>query len=283
MKFGVSTFVTDEGIPPAVLGPALEERGFASLYVAEHSHVPVEQGPPLSSPPDPRRARHYYRTLDPLVTLTAAGVTTERLEVGTGIALINQRDPIHLAKETASLDVVTGGRAVLGVGAGWNRQEMLNHGTDPKTRVARMRESVLAIRAIWENDEAEFHGEFVDFEPSWQWPKPVQQPRIRTLLGGAPGPKLFAHIAEYCDGWIPIGGKGLAAALDELRGLVADQGRDPSTLHIVPFGTLPDEGKLEYYERIGVTEVVLRVPSAPRDEVLPVLDDFTRFLAFSPG
>lgn len=182
MRFGVSTFVTDEGIAPSALGPALEERGFASLYLAEHTHVPVART--TAYPGGGDLPRQYYRTLDPFVALTAAGVVTERLELGTGIALVNQRDPILLAKETASLDLVTGGRAVLGVGAGWNREEMLHHGVDPKTRMARMREYVLAVKEIWDNDEAEFHGEFVDFDPIFSWPKPVQPAaRPRRRLG----------------------------------------------------------------------------------------------------
>jgi probable F420-dependent oxidoreductase len=273
MKFGVSTFVTDDGIPPAVLGPALEERGFASLYVAEHSHVPAEQGPPSSSSPDPRRARHYYRTLDPFVTLTAAGITTERLEVATGIALINQRDPIHLAKETASLDVVTGGRAVLGIGAGWNRQEMLNHGTDPKTRVARMRESVLAIRAIWENDEAEFHGDFVGFDPIYSWPKPVRRPPI--LLGGW-GPTTLDRVIEYGDGWLPDVGRGddgLAEAVADLRA------RAGWHVPVVAYAAPAGADTVERLTLAGVDEILFYLPTEPAAPTLERLDDFARLIA----
>jgi probable F420-dependent oxidoreductase len=282
MRIGVTIHATDRSISVPDLARATEERGFHSLYVPEHTHIPTSRRTPAPTG-TPELAEEYKRSPDPYIALAAASMVTERIELGTGIGLPLQHDPITMAKELATLDLLSGGRFVFGIGYGWNHEEMENHGIDVRRRRARCREHMLAMQTLWANDVAEFHGEFVDFEPSWQWPKPVQQPRIRTLLGGAPGPKLFAHIAEYCDGWIPIGGKGLAASLDELRSLVADQGRDPSALHIVPFGTLPDEGKLEHYERIGVTEVVLRVPSAPRDEVLPVLDEFTRFLAFSPG
>jgi probable F420-dependent oxidoreductase len=271
MKFGVSTFVTDEGIPPAVLGPALEERGFASLYVAEHTHVPVEMGPPSSS--DQGLARHYYRTLDPFVTLTAAGVTTERLEVGTGIALINQRDPILLAKETASLDVVTGGRAVLGVGAGWSRQEMLNHGTDPTTRVARMREYVLAIRAIWENDQAEFHGEFVDFDPIYSWPKPARRPPI--LIGGW-GPTTLDRVIEYGDGWLPDVGReddGLAEAVADLRA------RAGWHVPVVAYAAAARADKVEQLTLAGVDEILFYLPTEPAAPTLERLDTYARLIA----
>jgi probable F420-dependent oxidoreductase len=270
MKFGVSTFVTDEGIPPAVLGPALEERGFASLYVAEHSHVPVDVGPPSSS--GQGLARHYYRTLDPFVTLTAAGITTERLEVGTGIALINQRDPIHLAKETASLDLVTGGRAVLGVGAGWNRQEMLNHGTDPKTRVARMREYVLAVRAIWENDQAEFHGEFVDFDPIYSWPKPVRRPPI--LIGGW-GPTTLDRVIEYGDGWLPDvggGGEGLAEAVSDLRA------RAGWHVPVIAYAAPAGADTVERLTLAGVDEILFYLPTEPAEPTLKRLDDYARLV-----
>jgi alkanesulfonate monooxygenase SsuD/methylene tetrahydromethanopterin reductase-like flavin-dependent oxidoreductase (luciferase family) len=167
---------------------------------------------------------------------------------------------------------------VLGIGYGWNREEMASHGVEYGRRRARVRETMLAMEELWSKDVAEFHGEFVDFEPCWQWPKPVQQPRPRVLVGGGPGPKLFAHIAEYADGWLPIGGAGLRAALPDLRRAFEERGRDPSTLHVVPMGVLPEPGKLDYYAEAGVTECVLRLPSAPRDVVLPKLDAFARLL-----
>jgi alkanesulfonate monooxygenase SsuD/methylene tetrahydromethanopterin reductase-like flavin-dependent oxidoreductase (luciferase family) len=167
---------------------------------------------------------------------------------------------------------------VLGIGFGWNVEEMENHGIDVKRRRALVREKMLAMQELWSKEVAEFHGEFVDFEPSWMWPKPVQQPRPRVLIGGAPGPKLFAHIAEYADGWLPIGGAGMKAALGDLRAAWEDAGRDFHSAHIVPMGVFPDEAKLDYYRELGVTETVLRLPSAPRDRVMPVLDDYAKFL-----
>jgi probable F420-dependent oxidoreductase len=277
MRIGVTIHATDQSMAVPDLARAAEERGFHSLYVPEHTHIPTSRRTPAPTG-TPELAEEYKRSPDPYIVLAAAASVTERIELGTGIGLPLQHDPITMAKELATLDLVSGGRFVFGIGFGWNHEEMENHGVDVKRRRARCREHMLAMQALWRDDVAEFHGEFVDFEPSWQWPKPVQRPRIRTLIGGAPGPKMFAHIAEYADGWIPIGGAGLSAALGELREAVAAQGRDPDELHIVPFGTLPDEGKLAHYASIGVTEVVLRLPSAGRDEVLPVLDDFTRFL-----
>jgi probable F420-dependent oxidoreductase len=210
--------------------------------------------------------------------LAAAAAVTERILVGTGIALVAQRDPIALAKEVATLDHLSGGRMVLGIGYGWNIDEMEDHGVQYKRRRAIVREHMLLMNQLWSQDVAEFDGEFVQLAPSWAWPKPVQQPRVRTLLGGAPGPKLFAHIAEYGDGWIPIGGAGVGKALPDLRAAVEAAGRDPSALHIVPFGTLPNPAKLEHYREIGVTEVVLNLPSAGRDDVLHALDEHAQYL-----
>jgi probable F420-dependent oxidoreductase len=198
--------------------------------------------------------------------------------LGTGIALPAQHDPISYAKQIATLDRIAGGRFVLGIGFGWNEDEMENHGVDPKRRRAHAREAMLAMQALWSSEVAGYQGEFVRFTPSYQWPKPIQQPRPRVLIGGGAGPGLFAHIAEYGDGWMPIGGAGIKQALPELRRAAAERGRDPSALHVVPIGVLPDPEKLAYYRESGVTECALRLPSAPRDAVLPVLDRFARLL-----
>lgn len=265
MKFGVSTFVTDEGIAPGELGRALEERRFASLYVAEHTHIPVSRESPYPGGGD--LPRDYYRTLDPFVALTAAGAATSRLEVGTGIALVNQRDPIILAKETASLDLVTGGRAVLGVGAGWNREEMRHHGIDPATRMARMREYVLAVREIWEHDQAEFHGEFVDFDPIFCWPKPVRRPPI--LVGGW-GPKTFDRVLEYGDAWMPVtrrdrDGK-LAQAITDLRE------RAGHHVPVIVYAAAPKPDAVEQLTLAGVDEILFYLPTEPADQTLTRLD-----------
>ena len=286
MELGVTIFATDRSMAPADVAREAEARGFASLFVPEHTHIPVSRETP---PPtgDEQLADEYRRTLDPWVALATAAAVTRRIRLGSGVALVAQHDPIALAKTVASLDHLSGGRAVLGVGFGWNREEMRDHGVDFARRRERVRETVLAMQALWSREEASFAGEFVRFAPSWQWPKPVPrspgdpQPRPRVLLGGGAGPKLFAHLAEWADGWMPIGGAGLKQALPELRRLFAERGRDPAALHVVPMGVLPDRAKLDYYASLGVTEAVLRLPSAPRDEVLPVLDEYARFVGAS--
>jgi probable F420-dependent oxidoreductase len=277
VKIGVTIHATDKAIGPVELAKEAEERGFYSLYLPEHTHIPTSRRTP---PPTgtTELAEEYLRSPDPYIALAAASTVTSRIRLGTGVALPAQHDPITFAKQIATLDLVSNGRLVLGIGFGWNREEMENHGIDVRRRRALVREKVLAMQALWANEVAGFQGELVRFEPSWQWPKPIQQPRPRILIGGAAGPKLFAHIAEYADGWMPIGGAGLKAALPDLRRAMQRQGRDPESLHLVPIGLQPGREKLDYYESLGVTEAVLRLPSAPRDEVMPVLDTFASFL-----
>jgi probable F420-dependent oxidoreductase len=271
MRYGVTIFPTDLSIGIVELARAAEERGFDSLWVPEHTHIPASRRTP---PPtgDAVLPEWYRRALDPFVALTAAATATERLRVGTGICLVAQRDPIVTAKAVASLDYVSGGRFNFGIGFGWNEDEMNHHGVAYRERRAVAREHVLAMQQLWAEDEGAFAGEHVQFSASWSWPKPVQKPWPPVLLGGSAGPKLFAHIAEYCDGWIPIGGAGLTQALPVLREAVAARGRDPDGLEIVPFGSIPDPGKLAHYQAIGVSEVVFMLPSAPRETVLPLLD-----------
>lgn len=229
MKFGVSTFITDEGLSPVELALALEERGFDSLFVAEHTHIPVH-GP---TPPDgDLPPRDYYRSLDPFVALTAAATVTERLTLGTGIALVVQRDPITLAKAAASLAHLSMGRFQLGVGSGWLREEMRNHGTDPKTRLALMRERVLAMKQIWTTEQAEFHGEFVDFGPIFSWPKPAHLP---VLIGGN-GPTVLERVLAYGDGWAPnlVGTpEELVCRVHMLQRAAAERGRGPLPVTLV--------------------------------------------------
>jgi probable F420-dependent oxidoreductase len=273
MQFGVTMFGTDRAMRPDELARAAEERGLSSLYLPEHTHIPLSRRTP---PPtgDEVLPDYYARSFDPFVALTAAAAATERLRVGTGICLVAQRDPIVTAKAVASLDHLSDGRFVFGVGFGWNFDEIEDHGVDVHRRRDVAREHLLAMQRLWAEDEASFDGEFVRVPPSWAWPKPVQKPWPPVLIGGAAGPKLFAHVAEYADGWIPIGGGGVRAALPELHRAVEAAGRDPATVRVVPFGTIPDPGKLDYYASLGIEEVVLRVPVAGRDVVLPVLDEF---------
>lgn len=270
MRFGVTLFPTDETIDAVELGREAEARGLDSIWFPEHTHIPVSRRTP---PPTGEAvlAEEYRRCLDPLVALAAVAGATSRIRLGTGIALVSQREPIVTAKAVASLDLLSGGRFALGIGFGWNVDEMEDHGVAYGTRREHTREHLLAMRRLWEDDEASYDGEFVRFPSTWSWPKPVQRP-LPVLIGGMAGPKLFAHIAEYAQGWIPIGGAGLTGAIPALRAAVEAAGRDPGALEIIPFGSIPDEGKLDHFETIGVTEVVMRLPAAPRDVVLPILD-----------
>ena len=277
MRIGITTFVTDYSIDIVTLARAVEERGFASLYLPEHTHLPVGETDPPALVAGVT-LDDYRRTVDPFVALAAAASSTARIRLGTGVCLVAQHDPVVLAKQVATLDQLSGGRFVLGVGFGWTRREAADHGLDFSKRRAVAREKLLCMQALWSMEQAEFHGEHVELPPCYSWPKPLQQPRVRTLLGAAPGPTSFALVAEVADGWMPIGGAGVAGALDELRRVVAEAGRDPAALHVVPFGTVPDQGKLEHFRDVGVTEVVLRVPSGPAGDMQRVLDDYTRYL-----
>ncbi len=277
MRLGVTIFATDRSMDPVEVAVEAEARGFDSLYLPEHTHIPVSR---LSPPPtgEDELPEEYLRTLDPFVTLAAAAQATETLTLGTGIALVAQRDPITTAKAAATLDRLSGGRFVLGIGFGWNREEMGDHGVDYGKRRAVVREAMLAMRSLWSDEVASFHGEFVSFEPSWQYPKPARPGGPIVLLGGGAGPGLRSHIIEYTDGWIPIGGAGLTAAIPTLHEEWTAAGRRVEDLHIVPFGTLPNAEKLEHFAEIGVTEVVFRLPSAPRDQVMPMLEEQTELL-----
>ncbi len=271
MRFGISTFVTDEGTPPGALAAAIEERGFDSLFVAEHTHIPLSRKSPW--PRGGELPRRYYRTLDPFIALTAAAAATERLLLGTGVALVVERDPIVTAKEVASLDLVCGGRFVFGVGVGWNREEMENHGTDPRTRGKLMDERVRAMMEIWTKDEPEFHGRFVDFDPIGAWPKPVQKPYPPIYVGG--GSPAFRRIAEFGDAWLANGlppGE-LEPLLGELR---ETAGRD---VPVTVFGASNDPTDLQAYARLGVERVLLNLPTLPENETLENLDGLAGVVA----
>lgn len=276
MDLGVTSFLTDRSITPAALARAAEDRGFSSLFVPEHTHIPTSRRTPY--PNGGELPEEYKRTLDPFVALTSAAAATSRLRLGTGIALMAQRDPIVTAKAIASLDLLSGGRFVFGVGFGWNLEELADHGVDKRDRRSVARERVMAMQRLWADDEASFAGDHVAFEPTWSWPKPVQRPGPPVWIGGAPGPTLFRHVAEYADGWMPIGGGGVRAALPDLRAAVEQAGRDPDTISIVPFAALPDRGKLEHYASLGITEVVAQLPSGPPEVVLPVLDRYAELI-----
>jgi probable F420-dependent oxidoreductase len=266
-------FATDLNMAVHDLARAAEERGLHSVYIPEHTHIPTSRLTPAPTGGD-QLGEEYTRTLDPFVALGAAAAVTDRIRLGTGICVVAQREPLVTAKAVATLDHVSNGRVEFGIGFGWNRDEIEHHGVDFATRRDLVREHVLAMKELWTKDIAEFQGELVRFSPSWSWPKPVQASGPPVLIGGMAGPKLFAHIAEYGDGWIPIGGGGVRAVLPDLHAACEAAGRDPAELRIVPFGTLPDPGKLEYYASIGVEEVVLRVPGGDASTVMPVLDEY---------
>ena len=279
MKLGVTIHATDRAMSVArARHPRPRRAASTRLYIPEHTHIPTSRRTPAPTG-TAELGEEYKRSPDPVVALAAAAALTEKILLGTGVALPAQHDPITWAKQIATLDGLSEGRFVLGIGFGWNHEEMENHGVDVKRRRERVRDVMLGMQALWANDVAEYHGEYVDFEASWQWPKPVQQPRPRVLVGGGAGPKLFAHIAEYADGWMPIGGAGMREAVERLQEAMRERGRDPAALHLVPMGVFPEPGKLDYYRELGVTECVLRLPSGPRTEVLPVLDDYVRWIA----
>jgi probable F420-dependent oxidoreductase len=264
VKFGIATFLTDESISPAVLGPALEERGFDSVFISEHTHIPVRRETPY--PRGDELPREYYRTLDPFVALTVMAALTERLLVATGIALIVERDPITTAKAVASLDLVSGGRVIFGVGVGWIREEMRNHGTDPSNRGRLADERMRAMIRLWTEEKAEFHGEFVDFDPIYSWPKPVQRPHPPIYVGG--GEAAFARIAEYGTAWLALveGGspEQLAAQIGQLRRTAQ---RD---VPVTVGGVRPEA--VQGYAAAGVERVLFTLPTLPEKEALLKLD-----------
>jgi probable F420-dependent oxidoreductase len=267
MGLGVLTFVTDEGIGPVELGQALEQRGFESLFLAEHTHIPVDaQTPYPMGGPIPRK---YYRTLDPFVALTAAAVATKTLVLGTGITLIPQRDPIVTAKEVASLDLVSQGRFRFGVGVGWLREEIANHGVDPKVRGRVVDERLGAMIEIWTQEKPEFHGEFVDFDPIYSWPKPVTKPYPPLYVGG--GSASFQRVKRLDAGWISISpsADALSGELEELRAVA---GRDVPVINM-HIGEQPTAKDVEGYRDLGVEHVLVELPTEPRDQTLRRLDE----------
>jgi probable F420-dependent oxidoreductase len=265
MRYGVSTFATDEGMQPVALGKALEERGFDSVFLAEHTHIPVRHERPY--PGGGQLPRRYHRTLDPFVTLGAIAAVTARILLATGVTLLAQRDPIITAKQVASLDLVSAGRAILGIGAGWNREEMRNHGTDPRLRGRLLDERMRAIIEIWTKDQAEFHGEFVDFGPIFCWPKPLQSPHPPIYVGGG-SRRTFERVAEYGDAWLANGlpPRQLQPRLAELRQVA---GREvPVTL----YNATDEQETVAGYRRLGIERVLFYLPTLPEDEMLRFLD-----------
>jgi probable F420-dependent oxidoreductase len=271
-------FPTWYAIRPDDLARAVEDRGFESLWLPEHTHIPASRRTPYPGGGD--LPREYWNTFDPFVALTAAAIVTTKLRLATGICLLIERDPIVTAKEAASLDFLSGGRFIFGVGGGWNAEEMENHGTRFKTRWRLLRERVLAMKEIWTNEEAEFHGEFVSFDKVWSNPKPVQKPHPPVIMAGY-GPTTFDRVIEYCEGWMPIWGRvpDLPAGVAELRRRAADAGRDPKTIEITIFGAKPDGSVVSQLTDIGIDRVVFYVPSEGSETVLPRLDSYVKLIS----
>ncbi|MCW2548066.1 MAG: rutA [Mycobacterium sp.] len=279
MDFGITMFPADYAIDPASLAREVEARGFDSLFFPEHSHIPVSRRSPYPGGGD--LPRMYSHTYDPFIALTACAAATQTLKVGTGICLVIQRDPIHTAKEVASVDQLSGGRFLFGVGAGWNREEMSDHGTDPRVRMDVLVERVLAMKELWTKDEAEFHGKYVDFEPTWAWPKPAQQPHPPVLVGGM-GPGVIDRVLACGDEWLPQNVSldnidEFAKRASELQARAADAGRGPIPMTL--FAAVPDPKTIEAYAKVGITSCVFFVPDAGRDVVLPELDKLAGLIA----
>lgn len=270
--FGALVFTTTSTLQPALLGPALEDRGFESVWTSEHSHIPVSRRSPFGGRPGAPPLPAYYGELyDSYVTLATIAAATARLRLATGVALVAQRDPIWTAKQVATLDQVSHGRAIVGVGYGWNAEELANHGVSYEDRRAVVREKVLAMRVLWESEVAGFAGEHVAFEPSWSWPKPVRRPPV--VLGSGPGPRSFTDVIEWCDGWMPNYGRyDLDGGISLLREMAYDAGRDPATIEI-GVTSVPRDARVvaELIER-GARRIVFSVQPAPPDDVLRDLD-----------
>lgn len=269
-QFGISMFPTDYSIQPAQMAQAVEERGFDSLFFPEHTHIPTSRATPFPGGGD--LPQEYWHSHDPFIALSVAAAVTERIKVGTGVCLIIERDPITTAKVIASLDVVSEGRAIVGIGAGWNREEMENHGADYKNRWAVVREKVQAMRSIWTNEEAEYHGEYVDFDPIWCWPKPNQENGPPIWIG-AQSKYTIDRIADYADGWMPIGGMS-SEQLDELRRRCDEHNRNIEDITLALFGAMPDAETITRRIDQGFDVAIFNVPSGPADQVYPLLDRY---------
>jgi probable F420-dependent oxidoreductase len=278
VKYGAFYFPTDYGIDVRELAREMEARGFDSLYFPEHTHIPTSRRSPFPGGGDlPKR---YAHTHDPFVACTAAAAATEKLILGTGICLVPQHEPISLAKAIASLDYFSGGRFVFGIGGGWNVEEMEHHGVSYKTRFAQMREHILAMKALWTEEEASYQGKFVNIESSWSYPKPVQKPHPPILLGGESDYTL-KRVVEYCDGWFPRGGQGFdaGAAMARLKKFADDAGRDASELTVIIFRAAVEAGALAGYEKAGIDSALFEVPDGSRDEILAKLDEYAKLIS----
>jgi probable F420-dependent oxidoreductase len=280
MHIGVEIFPTDQTMQPVEVAREAEAHGFESLWFPEHSHIPTRRSTPWGGRADaPPLPEYYWRTHDPFVALGACAAVTTTLKLATGVCIVAQRDPIHTAKEVASVDTISGGRFLFGVGYGWNKEEMAQHGTAYGERRAILRENVLAMKALWSQDEASFDGEHVRIEPSWAWPKPVQRPHPPVILGGDAGPRTAADVAEFCDGWMPIAGRHGLENWQFIEAACEHIGRDPATIELGVFAAPGDEEVLVELAGQGVQRAVLALPQGPRDEVMVALERMAPLVA----
>ncbi len=279
MEIGLLIFPTDTTMDPVTLGKEVEARGFESLWFPEHSHIPVSRQTPWGgregAPPLPEE---YWRTHEQFTALAAISSVTTTLKLGTGITLLGQRDPIWTAKQAATVDYLSNGRLLFGVGYGWNKEELASHGVKYTDRRARMRECALTVKALWTQDEASFSGEFINLEPSWAWPKPKSKPHPPIIMGGTAGPKTAAAIAEYCDGWMPIGARTLDKGWEEIQKACALIDRDPATIQLGIFGAKPIPEELDDLERRGMARALIALPQGSASEVMTALDQYTPLL-----
>src|SRR3954447_21586422 len=280
MEFGVSIFFTDYSMTSAALAKALEERGFESVWAPEHSHIPLSRRSPW--PGGGELPKIYYDVMDPFVTLTAAAAATTKLKIGTGVCLVNQRDPIQTAKLVASIDQVSAGRFLFGIGVGWNAEEMEDHGTVFTTRAKLVRERVEAMKAIWTKSKPEYHGEFVNFDPTMAWPKPVRKPHPPVIVGGA-YPHGARRAVRYGDGWIPLAGRpsqygDVFDFVLKFRDMLREAGRDEASCPISIFSAPEDADTLKRYRDLGIARVATGIPAAKDDVVLPILDKWAALM-----
>jgi len=271
VKFGVAIFPPDYAISMTELAPAAEQLGFESLWVAEHSHIPTSRQSPW--PGGAELPKQYWHTIDPVIALTAAALASKTIRVATGICLLVERDPIHTAKQVASVDQISNGRFIFGIGGGWNREEMADHGTEFSRRWKLLRERVEAIKIIWTQDVAEYHGEMVDFGPMWEYPKPVQKPHPPVILGGS-GPRILERVVRYADGWMPNRGE-VVERIPELQRLAADAGRERIPVTYYP---KPGAEEIERVARSGVDRCIYYVPPDGRDAALKRLDELGKMV-----
>jgi probable F420-dependent oxidoreductase len=277
MKYALMSFQTDFTMRPDELAPLVEERGFESLWFPDHSHIPASRRTP--HPQGIELPRDYWHLLDPFACVNAAAAVTKKLLLGTGVLLVCERDPITTAKEVATADFLSRGRFVFGVGGGWNLEEMENHGTNPKTRWRLVRERVEAMKQIWTQEAAEYHGQMVRFDPIWAEPKPTQKPHPPLLLGGH-GPKARQRVVDFCDGWIPIPGlhgEDVVTGIADLHERAKVAGRDPRSISVTVFWAPSDRATIDSWERAGVERVIFGLPAAERDAILAQLDELARF------